>query len=123
LQDLRATPTTGADELERFLYAEPLVLPSSDTALDWWLKREQRERLPELSRMAIDIFSIPAISSEPERVFSGAKHTITDQRMSLKSETIELLECLKSWFRIDIFTEEDLHAIIAAEQEVENAID
>jgi len=73
--------------------------------------------------MAIDIFSIPAMSSEPERVFSGAKHTITDQRMSRKSETIELLECLKLWFRINIFTEEDLHAIIAAEQEVENPID
>ncbi len=99
------------------------MLLSSDIALDWWLKREQRERLPKLLRMAINIFSIPAILSEPERVFSGVKHTITDQRISLKSETIELLECLKLWFRINIFTEEDLYAIIAAEQEVENVID
>lgn len=48
--------------------------------------------------MAIDIYSIPAISAEPERVFSEAKRTISDQRASLKAETIELLECLKSWF-------------------------
>ena len=41
-----------------------------------------------------------------ERVFSGAKHTIADQRASLKSETVELLECLKSWFGAGIFTEE-----------------
>ena len=41
-----------------------------------------------------------------------AKHTISDQRASLKSETIELLECLKSWFRLGIFTEKDLHAIV-----------
>jgi len=99
------------------------VLPSSNTALDWWLKKEQRERLPDLSKMAINIFSIPAMSSEPERVFSGAKHTITEQRMSLKIDTIELLECLKSWFRIEVFTEEDLHEIVATEQEVVDSID
>ncbi len=29
---------------------------------------------------------------------------------SLKSETIELLNCLKSWFRLSILMEEDLHA-------------
>jgi len=73
--------------------------------------------------MAINIFSIPAMSSEPERVFSGAKHTITEQRMSLKIDTIELLECLKSWFRIEVFTEEDLHEIVATEQEVVDSMD
>ena len=52
------------------------------------------------------------MSAELERVFSGAKHTISDQRKSLKSETIKLLECLKSWFRLGIFTEQDLHAIV-----------
>jgi len=48
------------------------------------------------------------MSSEPERVFLGAKHTISEQRWSLEIETIELLECLKLWFRIGVFTEEDL---------------
>ena len=65
--------------------------------------------------MAIDIYSIPAMSSEPERVFSGAKHTVSDQRNSLKADTIEILECLKSWFRTGIYTQQDLHAIVAAE--------
>ncbi len=66
--------------------------------------------------MAINVFSIPAISSELERVFSGAKHTLNKQRISCLVETIELLECLKSWFRLGIFTEADLHAIITTEQ-------
>ena len=52
------------------------------------------------------------MSAEPERVFLGAKHTILDQRNSLKSEIIELLECIKSWFRLGVFTEQDLHAIV-----------
>ena len=62
--------------------------------------------------MAIDIYSIPAMSSETERVFSGAKLTVSDQRNVLKGERIELLEYLKSWFRLGIFTEEDLHAVV-----------
>ena len=62
--------------------------------------------------MAIDIHSISAMSAEPERVFSGVKHTISDQRNSLKSETIEWLECLKSWFRLGLFTGQDLYAIV-----------
>ena len=82
------------------------------TALDYWLKPAQRSRLPLLSKIAINIHSIPPISAEPERVFSGSKHTILDQRNSLKSKTIKLLECLKSWFRLDIFTEQDLHTIM-----------
>ena len=52
------------------------------------------------------------MSSEPERVFSGAKCTISDQWASLKSKAIELLECLKLYFRLEIFTEEALHAIV-----------
>ena len=35
-----------------------------------------------------------------------------DHRARLKSETLELLECLKSWFRLGIFTQQDLHDIV-----------
>ena len=58
--------------------------------------------------MAIDIFSIIAISSEAELVFSGAKHMVSDERASLQIDTIQALKCLKSWFRADIFTQADL---------------
>ena len=102
--------TGNNDELDRYL-ADPLVLSSDKTAHEWWCQLEQRTRYSLVSKMAIDIYSIPAMSPEPERVFSGAKLTVSDQRNGLKGETIELLECLKSWFRLGIFTEEDLHAV------------
>ena len=35
------------------------------------------------------------MSLEAERVFSGTKRTISNLRDNLKSETIELLKCLK----------------------------
>jgi hypothetical protein len=37
------------------------------------------------------------MSAEPERLFSGAKITITDRRNRLGIESIEAIECLKSW--------------------------
>ena len=52
--------------------------------------------------MAIDILSIPAMSDEPERVFSGARRTVSWERMRLGPEMIERLECLKSWIKNDI---------------------
>ena len=40
-------------------------------ALAWWLEPTQRLMYPNLSLMAIDILSIPAMSAEPKRLFSG----------------------------------------------------
>ena len=45
-------------------------------------------------------------------MFSGVKRTVSDFRGRLQSETIEILECLKSWFRLGVFTKEDLHAVV-----------
>ena len=66
--------------------------------------------------MAIDILSIPAMSDEPERVFSGARRTISWERMQLGREIIEKVECLKSWMRnnmvvgaLDVDVDEDLN--------------
>jgi hypothetical protein len=57
--------------------------------------------------MALNILSIPAMSADPERLFSGAKITISDRRNRLGIYTIEALECLKSWLKIEAFEEED----------------
>ena len=51
--------------------------------------------------MALDMLSIPAMSAEPERVFSRSKITISDRRCRLGIKLIEVLECLKSWIRIE----------------------
>lgn len=112
LNKRRAVNLDVGDELAQYIN-EPLVPASDKPAIDWWLEKGQRERLPLLSRMAIDIYSIPAMSSEPERVLSGTKNTIPENRSRLDSETIGILECLKSWFQLDLFTDEDLNNIVA----------
>ena len=54
--------------------------------------------------MAIDILLILAMSDEPERVFSGARRTISWERMQLGVENIEKVECSKNWLRSGILS-------------------
>jgi hypothetical protein len=49
--------------------------------------------------MALDIFSIPPMSAEAERVFSGARRTISWDRAQLGGHMVQMTECLKSWIR------------------------
>ena len=88
------------DELERYL-ALPALPSTLISAHQWWLEPSQWRVYPNFSHMAIELPSIPAMSAELERLFSGAKLTITDQRASLQGKTIEVIECLKSWFCVD----------------------
>ena len=57
--------------------------------------------------MALDILLIPAMSADPERLFSGAKITISDCQNCLRIYTIQALECLKSWLRIQVISDDD----------------
>ena len=65
-------------------------------ALHWWLEPTQQKAFPNLSRMAIDYLSIPAMSTEAERLFSSCKITLTDRRNRLSADLFKALECLKS---------------------------
>jgi len=56
--------------------------------------------------MAIDILSILLMSDELERVFSGARRTVSWDRGQMEPKTMEMRECLKHWKRsgiLDIF--------------------
>jgi hAT family C-terminal dimerisation region len=66
----------------------------------WWLLPEQQRDYPNLSKMALDILSIPAMSASIERLFSSANMTVSDRRNRLTPDTIEMIECLKSWQKL-----------------------
>lgn len=85
------------DELTDYLALPRAKNTAENELLDWWAAR--REQYPRLSRMATDLLSIPAMSSENERSFSLAKLVITSQRQALKHTTINKLVCLKAWNR------------------------
>ena len=54
-------------ELKRFLRSD--IASETMEPLSWW--NENRERFPLLSKLAIDVLSIPATTAEVERIFSG----------------------------------------------------
>jgi hypothetical protein len=72
---------------------------ASDTDRDligWWMREDNP--WGGLRQMALDLLSIPAMSTEVERVFSSAKRLITGDRNRLQDNTIEVLQLLKYWW-------------------------
>jgi hypothetical protein len=57
-------------------------------------------KYPNLTRMALNVLSVPAMSDEPERLFSSAGLTLTDRRNRAGIDLIEALEQLKSWYKV-----------------------
>ncbi|EHK21138.1 uncharacterized protein TRIVIDRAFT_153013, partial [Trichoderma virens Gv29-8] len=55
-----------------------------------------RKSYSALSIIALDVLSIPAISAEPESLFSYTKITITDRRNCIGIKSIKATEFLKS---------------------------
>ncbi|KAM5529051.1 hAT family dimerization domain protein [Fusarium oxysporum f. sp. phaseoli] len=47
--------------------------------------------------MAIDLFSVPMMSSEPERIFSLAWQMATPPRRRLQADIVGAARCISSW--------------------------
>jgi hypothetical protein len=94
------------DEYER--YCSLPQVPGVKNGHKWWLEPTQQKRFPFLSKMALDILSTSAMSAEPERLFSGAKITISACRNRLTIDTIQALHCLKSWLGIEYAVGDDV---------------
>jgi hypothetical protein len=56
--------TLTIDEYETYTSQNPISIDCSP--LTWWLRDEQQGHYPNLSKMATDILSIPAMSADPE---------------------------------------------------------
>jgi hAT family C-terminal dimerisation region len=52
--------------------------------------------------MALDILSIPAMSTELERIFSSCEHLLSDRKSRTGDDLIEAIECLRSWWGQDL---------------------
>jgi hypothetical protein len=75
-----------------------------DDPLRWWI--DHQADYPILAKMAFDLFSVPAMSAECERIFSQAKKVITDERNRINSDTVAAIECQKHLLRTGILDSE-----------------
>jgi hypothetical protein len=89
------------DELESWISSKVEKLSGSETLGQFWQRLRKQKSTNRLARMALDMLSIPAMSSDCERVFSQAKLLITGQRHSLKPDIIEATQCLRAWLITD----------------------
>ncbi|KAI8404487.1 hypothetical protein FOFC_15982 [Fusarium oxysporum] len=64
---------------------------------EYWHIR--RLKYPRLSRMALDLLTVPPMSAECERLFSTTGRMVTKSRNRLGASTIGLCQTLRSWLR------------------------
>jgi len=93
----------SVDELSDYLSQPRERQLQEDQLLVWWIGR--KDRWPRLFCMAMDLLSIPSMSSENERAFSQAKLVVTSQRHRLHYTTLNKLVCLKAWNKDGTFLE------------------
>ncbi|GKT61248.1 transposase [Colletotrichum tofieldiae] len=80
------------DELEKYF---ALQRQANCNPVEWWFAH--KEEYPRLSRLALMILAIPSQSSDCERAFSAASLAQTSQRLGMKVERLEMLQCMRQW--------------------------
>lgn len=65
--------------------------------LSYWTQPTMKRTFPRLLQMALDVFTIPAMSDEPERTFSSTGIMVRPHRSNLDAEIIGHMQCVKSW--------------------------
>lgn len=83
------------DELERW-FEQQLTTDDIVNPLEWW-RNTGCKYYPHLAQMAVDLLSIPAMSDEPERLFSRLGLIITPRRNGIQHDAVQALCCLHSW--------------------------
>ena len=63
------------NEWEEFQSIEPHDINCSP--ISWWMDQKQKDRWPTLSKIALNIMPIPAMSDAAESAFSGGRRTIS----------------------------------------------
>jgi hypothetical protein len=102
---LHSDPTDQSqDEWERWVSASPIAVTAQSSSLFRW-HVDNMEDFPTLHQMALDTLSIPAMSTECERVFSSTKKLLSPHRCSIKEDLMEASECLKAWWDCGIIVQ------------------
>ena len=83
------------DEFNRYIEGpqKKAVRWKEQNLFRWWMEYPS----PSLRQWAFDTLSIPAMSTEIERVFASSKRTITADRNALSNESFEAIQCMKHW--------------------------
>lgn len=84
-------------ELETRLSMKVLILDDGHTLAAYLLRQSKQAATQRKAQMGLDMASIPAMSSDCEKVFFQCKLMITGQRNRLKADIVEAAQCLRMW--------------------------
>jgi hypothetical protein len=91
-----ASATVTDDDFDAYVTGSRLDLEEVTNVISWWVKQR---RWTALKQQALDVLSIPAMSTACERLFSSAGDLVGMRRYSLHDDTMERLECLRQWLQ------------------------
>lgn len=93
-----------------------------DDPFQYWSLRQ--EEYPCLSRMAIEILSVPPMPSEPERLFSVSGAMVAPKRTRLDASTIGVAMTLRSWFQAGLVKQSIMEAteVTLKDEEYDSAL-
>ena len=93
--------TSVADQLWLYQHElHPKEMSPKDSPIEYWISKHAI--WPQLAQIALDLYATPAMSDEPERVFSMAGNLLSPRRRKLTGEGVEQMLCLRSWQRSGI---------------------
>lgn len=88
------------DKFDIWKRRKPQVEAGSKSArfpIKYWI--ELQDRYPNLSKLALDVLSIPASSCECERVFSKLGDLLEPWRRKISPELLAAIHCSRRWRR------------------------
>ena len=100
LIDPTAAADYGAaeDEYDRWRRSEPRAEKGTEHAnnpIKYWIGL--RDRYPSLSKLALDVLSIPASSCECERMFSELSDVLEPRRRAIQPQLLAAIQCVRRW--------------------------
>ena len=75
-------------------------MPLDQSPIPYWISK--LTVWPQLAQMALDVYSTPACSDDPERVFSEGGALLIPRRRQLSGDHVQQILCLRSWQRSGI---------------------
>ncbi|CCE35273.1 uncharacterized protein CPUR_03261 [Claviceps purpurea 20.1] len=89
-----------SDELERwFCDIESTSWSRDADPLEYWSWRQFDYHCPRVAKMAVDIYSVPAIAAECERSFPAAGGLASLNQAQLDTSTTAISQAVKSWVK------------------------